>query len=128
MAPVPRRCGIFGYYTYAVKRDLKSVLDTLFNGLKRLEYRGYDSAGVAVELVDPYPLANGNADGSGAIPEENGAYDSMAPLICKEVGKVIEQPMSLALHCRCQAAVAGTCLHMHTHLYDTGCRLLHWSA
>lgn len=32
--------GIFGYYTYGVKRDLKFVLDALFNGLRRLEYRG----------------------------------------------------------------------------------------
>ena len=36
-------CGIVGYYG---KKE--AVLDTLINGLKRLEYRGYDSAGVAV--------------------------------------------------------------------------------
>jgi len=35
-------CGIVG----AVARD--NVLDTLIDGLKRLEYRGYDSAGIAV--------------------------------------------------------------------------------
>ena len=36
-------CGIVGYYG---KQD--QVLDTLVSGLKRLEYRGYDSAGVAI--------------------------------------------------------------------------------
>jgi glucosamine--fructose-6-phosphate aminotransferase (isomerizing) len=36
-------CGIVGYYGSS-----KSVLDTLVSGLKRLEYRGYDSAGIAI--------------------------------------------------------------------------------
>ena len=47
------RCGIFGYYTFNVRRSVKAVLDTLFNGLRRLEYRGYDSAGLALDLADP---------------------------------------------------------------------------
>ncbi|EFJ45967.1 hypothetical protein VOLCADRAFT_105759 [Volvox carteri f. nagariensis] len=67
-------CGIVGYYTYNVRKDLQFVLDCLFNGLKRLEYRGYDSAGVAFD-VD-------------VISEENGVFESTGPLIVKEVGKV----------------------------------------
>jgi glucosamine 6-phosphate synthetase-like amidotransferase/phosphosugar isomerase protein len=35
-------CGIVGYYG---KQDAVPIL---INGLKRLEYRGYDSAGIAV--------------------------------------------------------------------------------
>ncbi|MCX7761398.1 MAG: glutamine--fructose-6-phosphate transaminase (isomerizing) [Candidatus Kryptonium sp.] len=35
-------CGIIGYI------GRKNIFDVLINGLKRLEYRGYDSAGVAV--------------------------------------------------------------------------------
>jgi glutamine---fructose-6-phosphate transaminase (isomerizing) len=35
-------CGIVGFYSK------KNMLDTLISGLKRLEYRGYDSAGVAI--------------------------------------------------------------------------------
>jgi len=42
-------CGIFGYINYLVERDRKYVLDILVNGLLRLEYRGYDSAGLAVD-------------------------------------------------------------------------------
>ncbi|KAH8736818.1 hypothetical protein BGZ61DRAFT_437092 [Ilyonectria robusta] len=42
-------CGIFGYINYLVEKDRKFILDTLVNGLSRLEYRGYDSAGLAVD-------------------------------------------------------------------------------
>lgn len=42
-------CGIFGYINYLVEKDRKFILDTLVNGLARLEYRGYDSAGLAVD-------------------------------------------------------------------------------
>ncbi|KAG7132062.1 Glutamine--fructose-6-phosphate aminotransferase [isomerizing] like protein [Verticillium longisporum] len=42
-------CGIFGYVNYLVEKDRKFIVDTLINGLSRLEYRGYDSAGLAVD-------------------------------------------------------------------------------
>ncbi|KAJ3106219.1 glutamine--fructose-6-phosphate transaminase (isomerizing) [Phlyctochytrium planicorne] len=38
-------CGIFAYTNYLVPRDRKYFIDTLIQGLKMLEYRGYDSAG-----------------------------------------------------------------------------------
>jgi glutamine---fructose-6-phosphate transaminase (isomerizing) len=68
------------------------VLDTLFNGLKRLEYRGYDSAGIAVELVDTYANRRSDEGSEDSIPEENGSYAGSVPLICKEVGKVGKWP------------------------------------
>jgi len=42
-------CGIFGYINYLVEKDRNYILQTLVNGLSRLEYRGYDSAGLAVD-------------------------------------------------------------------------------
>lgn len=42
-------CGIFGYYTFGTPRELQTILDIIFTGLKRLEYRGYDSAGLCVD-------------------------------------------------------------------------------
>ncbi|OUM70133.1 hypothetical protein PIROE2DRAFT_1819 [Piromyces sp. E2] len=42
-------CGIFAYLNYLVEKDRGYIIDTLTNGLKRLEYRGYDSAGLAVD-------------------------------------------------------------------------------
>ncbi|XP_037955493.1 glutamine--fructose-6-phosphate aminotransferase [isomerizing] 2-like [Teleopsis dalmanni] len=45
-------CGIFAYLNYLTPKTRQEVLDLLVNGLKRLEYRGYDSTGVAIDAVD----------------------------------------------------------------------------
>ncbi|XP_067279923.1 glutamine--fructose-6-phosphate aminotransferase [isomerizing] 2 [Pseudorasbora parva] len=42
-------CGIFAYLNYRVPRTRGDIIQTLIKGLQRLEYRGYDSAGVAVD-------------------------------------------------------------------------------
>ncbi|KAL0281090.1 UNVERIFIED_CONTAM: hypothetical protein PYX00_002186 [Menopon gallinae] len=42
-------CGIFAYLNYLTPKTRREILEVLVNGLKRLEYRGYDSAGVAVD-------------------------------------------------------------------------------
>lgn len=46
-------CGIFAYINYLTDKDRQFVLDTLINGLLRLEYRGYDSAGLAIDGDNP---------------------------------------------------------------------------
>ena len=42
-------CGIFAYLNYLTPKTRKEIVDILINGLKRLEYRGYDSAGNHLE-------------------------------------------------------------------------------
>lgn len=42
-------CGIFAYLNYLTPKTRQEVLNFLINGLKRLEYRGYDSAGIGVD-------------------------------------------------------------------------------
>lgn len=37
--------GIFAYLNYLTPKSRKEILELLVGGLKRLEYRGYDSAG-----------------------------------------------------------------------------------
>jgi glucosamine--fructose-6-phosphate aminotransferase (isomerizing) len=95
-----------------VKRDLNGILNALFTGLRRLEYRGYDSAGIAVDVIDAYPYTSGvpghhtptssaqlstlSAGGASSASEsntatiykENGTHNDLKPLIIKEVGKV----------------------------------------
>ncbi|KAG8933874.1 glutamine--fructose-6-phosphate transaminase (isomerizing) [Tulasnella sp. 419] len=46
-------CGIFGYCSFLIEKDRKSICDILCNGLARLEYRGYDSAGIGVDGDKP---------------------------------------------------------------------------
>ncbi|KAH0510839.1 Glutamine--fructose-6-phosphate aminotransferase [isomerizing] 1, partial [Microtus ochrogaster] len=41
--------GIFAYLNYHVPRTRREILETLIKGLQRLEYRGYDSAGVGLD-------------------------------------------------------------------------------
>eukprot|EP01061_Rhynchopus_euleeides_P006839 TRINITY_DN15847_c0_g1_i2.p1 TRINITY_DN15847_c0_g1~~TRINITY_DN15847_c0_g1_i2.p1 ORF type:complete len:662 (+),score=292.18 TRINITY_DN15847_c0_g1_i2:123-2108(+) len=42
-------CGIFAFLNYQHELTLRQIADTLIGGLKRLEYRGYDSAGVCID-------------------------------------------------------------------------------
>lgn len=50
-------CGIFAYLNYNVNRERRYILEVLFNGLRRLEYRGYDSAGICIDSSSfPLPL------------------------------------------------------------------------
>uniref|UniRef100_A0A6Q2X9T2 glutamine--fructose-6-phosphate transaminase (isomerizing) n=1 Tax=Esox lucius TaxID=8010 RepID=A0A6Q2X9T2_ESOLU len=41
--------GIFAYLNYHVPRTRREILEILLKGLRRLEYRGYDSAGVGID-------------------------------------------------------------------------------
>ena len=38
--------GIFAYLNFLTPRRRSEIIEILLNGLKRLEYRGYDSAGL----------------------------------------------------------------------------------
>lgn len=42
-------CGIFAYLNFHANKERQHILEVLFNGLRRLEYRGYDSAGIAID-------------------------------------------------------------------------------
>lgn len=44
--------GIFAYLNYMTPKTRSEILDLLVNGLKRLEYRGYDSTGVAIDSLN----------------------------------------------------------------------------
>ncbi|KAK4383662.1 Glutamine--fructose-6-phosphate aminotransferase [isomerizing] 2 [Sesamum angolense] len=43
-------CGIFAYLNFDVRRERRYILELLFNGLRRLEYRGYDPQGYLLIL------------------------------------------------------------------------------
>lgn len=73
-------CGIFGY----VGKQKRNVVKTILNGLKKLEYRGYDSSGIA-----------GINDGE--------------LLYCKEVGKIaLLEKQVAAMHLKLDIGIAHT--------------------
>ncbi|KAL7416483.1 glutamine-fructose-6-phosphate transaminase [Mrakia frigida] len=49
-------CGIFAYCSYLQERDRKYITDVLTQGLSRLEYRGYDSAGIGIDGDEGEPF------------------------------------------------------------------------
>jgi glutamine---fructose-6-phosphate transaminase (isomerizing) len=66
-------CGIFAYLNYNVSRERRYILEVLFNGLRRLEYRGYDSSGIALD-----------AD----LPSSGTPYAGAPPLVFRREGKI----------------------------------------
>jgi glucosamine--fructose-6-phosphate aminotransferase (isomerizing) len=68
-------CGIFGYLNYSVPKTRKYICNTLIAGLQRLEYRGYDSAGIA---FDGAPLVGSDAS------------ERLPVLVVRQKGKVEE--------------------------------------
>lgn len=58
-------CGIFGLYKFRVPSSRRAVLTTLLGGLRQLEYRGYDSAGLCFDTSTQQPViikATGKVD------------------------------------------------------------------
>ncbi|ADM11887.1 glucosamine fructose-6-phosphate aminotransferase [Encephalitozoon intestinalis ATCC 50506] len=41
-------CGIFGYANFSTEKTKDEIANIMINGLKRIEYRGYDSAGFCI--------------------------------------------------------------------------------
>lgn len=68
-------CGIFAYLNCGVPKTKKEIVEKLLVGLKRLEYRGYDSAGFAMDDND--------------FEDEGGeGKRKKKVIVCREVGKI----------------------------------------
>ncbi|KAH7571340.1 hypothetical protein ACOSP7_013808 [Xanthoceras sorbifolium] len=74
-------CGIFAYLNYNVNRERRYILQVLFNGLRRLEYRGYDSAGISIDDSPPPPSL------SSAAPSAS-SNDPPPPLVFRQEGNI----------------------------------------
>lgn len=55
---------------YLTPKTRKEILDFLVTGLKRLEYRGYDSAGVAIDSNDGKDIVLVKRSGKVQVLEE----------------------------------------------------------
>jgi glucosamine--fructose-6-phosphate aminotransferase (isomerizing) len=65
-----KMCGIFAYLNFLTPKKRGEILKTLVNGLKRLEYRGYDSAGVAIDSASSKDMALIKKTGKVALLEK----------------------------------------------------------
>ena len=99
-------CGIVGYV--GAQRPSGRPLDVVLGGLRRLEYRGYDSAGVAVVDSEGGPLATAKKAGKLVNLENLLIAHPLAPG-CAAIG-----------HTRWATHGAPTDLNAHPHLADGG--------
>jgi glutamine---fructose-6-phosphate transaminase (isomerizing) len=63
-------CGIFGYANCNFSRSVREILDILLRGLQKVEYRGYDSAGLCIDST------------IGQDNQERGAITAPTPCPC----------------------------------------------
>lgn len=85
-------CGIFAYLNYNVNRERRYILQVLFNGLRRLEYRGYDSAGIAIDDSSKC-ISNSNSNSTLSSPpplvfRQEGGIESLIKSVYQEVGEI----------------------------------------
>ncbi|XP_024955827.1 glutamine--fructose-6-phosphate aminotransferase [isomerizing] 1 isoform X1 [Citrus sinensis] len=84
-------CGIFAYLNYGVNRERRYILQVLFNGLRRLEYRGYDSAGICIDdSSSPSPLPSPSSSVNGCPPlvfRQEGNIESLVKSVYEEVAE-----------------------------------------
>uniref|UniRef100_A0A2P2KL13 glutamine--fructose-6-phosphate transaminase (isomerizing) n=1 Tax=Rhizophora mucronata TaxID=61149 RepID=A0A2P2KL13_RHIMU len=85
-------CGIFAYLNYNVSKERRYILQVLFNGLRRLEYRGYDSAGIAIDnstSFDPRAPPQQPSSSSSSSSDSLSHYLlSPTPLVFRQEGNI----------------------------------------
>lgn len=95
-------CGIVGYI------GDKSAVDILIDGLKQLEYRGYDSSGVALMNTD-------NID----IYKAEGKLQNLADKLFMNRDKVVNSTLGIG-HIRWATHGAPTVINAHPHTCNCG--------
>lgn len=94
-------CGIFGLYSYHVEYKRSKIVECLLHGLQRLEYRGYDSAGLAVDSV---PLVDGEQVGEGPIIVKAKGKVEDLKLLCDATFSRMDVDMNMAFQTQCAIA------------------------
>jgi len=85
-------CGIFAYSNYNCPKSQKEIVEKLLTGLRRLEYRGYDSAGLAID--DGSDVSNTEAK----VFRQTGKIANLETLL-KESEKDLHPDVVFESHC-----------------------------
>ncbi|AUZ35445.1 glutamine--fructose-6-phosphate transaminase (isomerizing) [Arthrobacter sp. PGP41] len=99
-------CGIVGYVGRSGNGGSHSALDVVLEGLRRLEYRGYDSAGVAVV--------------SKGVIESRKKSGKLSNLIAELEARPLPETMTGIGHTRWATHGGPTDRNAHPHLADGG--------
>ncbi|CAC42276.1 glutamine--fructose-6-phosphate transaminase (isomerizing) [Caenorhabditis elegans] len=87
-------CGIFAYLNFLTPKKRSEIVDILVQGLQRMEYRGYDSAGIAIdgsnEIESPHS--------SVALLRKAGKVSVLSDFI-KESSSDLDMDMEYNIHC-----------------------------
>ncbi|KAJ8747896.1 hypothetical protein K2173_012786 [Erythroxylum novogranatense] len=82
-------CGIFAYLNYSVNKERRYILQVLFNGLRRLEYRGYDSAGIAIDdSLPPHLPQSSSASPTPLVFRQAGNIESLVKSVYNDVAAI----------------------------------------
>lgn len=95
-------CGIVGY------TGSKKAIDVLLDGLTNLEYRGYDSAGVAV-----------NVDGKVELYKAEGKLQNLKNIVEKNYTEISKSTIGIG-HIRWATHGAPTVINAHPHTCNCG--------
>jgi hypothetical protein len=137
-------CGIFGYYTFGTPKELQAILDVIFTGLKRLEYRGYDSSGLCVDSSEaptrvstdgsrrascdggssPFASSNGTPGAAleAALNSEGGCPDGAEPVIIKCPGKIENLEKMTEQYVKDHVSALCLCVKDHLELPGSSCQ------
>uniref|UniRef100_H2ZHY5 glutamine--fructose-6-phosphate transaminase (isomerizing) n=1 Tax=Ciona savignyi TaxID=51511 RepID=H2ZHY5_CIOSA len=90
--------GIFAYINFCTPRERKYILEVLVNGLKRLEYRGYDSAGMVLQIDGGNSTNTDNKGPPIAVIKQRGKVSALEEKINSKKNEELDFEFKFSTH------------------------------